>query len=168
MMPFAALMRTECPACQTSYDVPDAAFRGRARTLHCAVCETTWSAGPPEPVADPGPVVPSEPGLAPEPGPAGPARPDGAEDVDDRFRALLENTRKANGGAPEPGTPLGLEAGPRRASHSRAQGSSAWGISLLLLLLIVILIIALRAPIMHAWPPSIRLYTALGLAKSGM
>ncbi len=35
-------MRLSCPACQTEYEVPDAALTGRARTLRCGHCDHQW------------------------------------------------------------------------------------------------------------------------------
>ncbi|MDE8348617.1 MAG: zinc-ribbon domain-containing protein [Acidocella sp.] len=52
-------MRISCPGCQTEYDVPDAAFAGRARTLRCQQCNHQWQAAPPvEPPATPQVTVP--------------------------------------------------------------------------------------------------------------
>ncbi len=39
-------MRVSCPACQTEYDVPDAALAGRARTLRCGHCDHQWQVAP--------------------------------------------------------------------------------------------------------------------------
>jgi predicted Zn finger-like uncharacterized protein len=39
-------MRLSCPACQTEYEVPDAALTGRARTLRCGHCDHQWQVAP--------------------------------------------------------------------------------------------------------------------------
>lgn len=56
-------MQIVCPNCSTAYEIPDAAFGGRARKLRCENCGTQWRAGPPlVPTAlIEGPAAPPEP-----------------------------------------------------------------------------------------------------------
>lgn len=42
----------------------------------------------------------------------------------------------------------------------------AWLVSLLVLLAVVIALVVWRGPIMHAWPPSTRLYHAIGVEQA--
>jgi len=61
-------MQINCPKCQTSYDVPEAVFGGRARKLRCAQCGTDWRVEPPAPQG----AAPSRPEVenaAPAPAP---------------------------------------------------------------------------------------------------
>ena len=59
-------------------------------------------------------------------------------------------------------TPLAAAPAPPRAS--RLTLLLAWGGSVVLLVLLVAAALVWRDPIMRAWPPSTRLYTAIGFA----
>lgn len=82
--------------------------------------------------------------------------PQEARQIADResFAALLESSRQASALEPEE---IHTERGRRLFSP--------WLISILVLLLVVGLIVIERSLIMQLWPPSIRLFEALGLAK---
>jgi predicted Zn finger-like uncharacterized protein len=93
--------------------------------------------------------------YAPPPRPTEPD-PQEARNIADResFAALLESSRQASAQEPE-----------ETETTSRKRRPSPWLISILVLLLIIGLIFIERTNIMAAWPPSIRLFQALGLSK---
>lgn len=57
-------MQIVCPNCATAYEIPDAAFGGRARKLRCESCGTQWRAGPPGSDTAPASSGATAPGLA--------------------------------------------------------------------------------------------------------
>jgi predicted Zn finger-like uncharacterized protein len=139
-------MRLTCPKCHTEYEVPDAALAGRVRTLRCGACDTTFKA-PASPE-----IVEMPPELPPEPPEAGVPVPEtaAAEPVEaaPKLAAVLY----------PPIPPKPVQAAPTRAAPDRALG-----ISLLVLVLIIALVLAEHRAIGNAWPPSLRLFNALGL-----
>jgi predicted Zn finger-like uncharacterized protein len=185
-------MRVSCPTCQTEYDVPDAALAGRTRTLRCATCGNQWQAGPlPEetPAAMPPPpplpaqtasaaelefmnrprattetIAPSRPAPIPPYPPSSPPKrsmpvapyedPVEARNQADResFASLVEAARQ-NKHDDEPVKPTKARNPP-----------NPWLISILILLLIIAVLWLERVNIMHAWPPSTRVYNAISNA----
>lgn len=129
-------MRLDCPACAASYDVPDALLVGR-RVVRCARCAHQWSSDAPMPALAV-PFTQPEPARHPEPlAEAAPRAPIAAERL----------------------TPL------RVAAPSARGLRLAWAGSLALLAASIVLGLALHRPIARIWPPSLRLYAALGLAR---
>ena len=132
-------MRIVCPICSAAYDVRDDLL-GAGRTVRCTRCGEEWVAGPTTPDV----TLESEP------------EPDAADPFGEERLA-------------DPPPAPRLSAMDRLASHPapvpRRDGRlvAAWVASVVLLLAVVIGLIAWRGPIMHAWPPSIRLFDALGL-----
>lgn len=105
-------------------------------------------------------TLPDSPYQSPYVPPTLPPRPElpdpqEARNIADResFAALLESSRQA--GAQEPDD----------AETPNRKRPSAWLISILLILLIAGFAVIERTHIMTAWPPSIRLFEALGLSK---
>jgi len=153
-------MRIVCPHCAACYDVPDTLLVGRT-AVRCARCAREWplDAPPIAPPADqpvltrleaaaPPPVVrQSPPRLAPgsviveAPVVERRAMPSGALAID-RLMATPKPWRRAS---------IALRL--------------AWLGSLVLLVLLIGAAYAWRAEVMAAWPPSVRLYAALGLAE---
>jgi predicted Zn finger-like uncharacterized protein len=148
-------MRLTCPKCHTEYEVPDAALAGRVRTLRCGNCGAEFKA-PALPAAveiptEAPPELPLEPAesLAPVPETAA------AEPIEPpaKLAAVLY----------PPIPPKPVQAAPMRAAPMRAAPDRALGISLLVLVLIIALVLAEHRAIGQAWPPSLRLFNALGL-----
>jgi predicted Zn finger-like uncharacterized protein len=157
-------MRIDCPACSASYDVPDAMLVGR-KAVRCARCGEQWTpsasgAGHPPaeaaPAADaapregaPGAAAPAEP-APPAPTPPDPAPPEPAP--------------------PAPMAPPAAAAPPRlpgRLPPGHSAGLRlAWVLSLLVVIGALAAAAVWRGPIMRAWPPSMRVYAALGMVHT--
>lgn len=141
-------VRIVCPSCAAAYDVADAAL-APGRAVRCARCGVEWA-----------PVAAIEPPQAPIAAPL-PAQTDTAQEP-------------VAPPVPDQPVPLGPAAANRVAKAAAAIQAripalrdtkllAAWLASLLLLLLFAWAAYAGRAGIMAAWPPSQRLYGALGL-----
>jgi predicted Zn finger-like uncharacterized protein len=127
-------MRIDCPACQIVYDVPEPKLLGRK--LRCAGCGHDWVPLPaPVPPAPPPPPPPAELEVRHDP-------------------------------PPPLAAPVLIVPERPRPSYSRR------GAKLVLLGWIATISLCAgggfafyhyRLPVMHAWPPSIRLYRALSL-----
>jgi predicted Zn finger-like uncharacterized protein len=144
-------MRLTCPKCHTEYEVPDAALAGRVRTLRCGACGTQFKA-PALPAAVEIPLeAPPEPAEASAPVPETAA----AEPIEPpaKLAAVLY----------PPIPPKPAQAAPAKATPVRAAPDRALGISILALVLIIALVLAEHRAIGQAWPPSLRLFNALGL-----
>jgi predicted Zn finger-like uncharacterized protein len=152
----AATMRTICPACAATYEVPDRLI-GTGRSLRCRSCGHAWRVAPEGGTAESPPPPPPRPPPAPLPDP-GPL-PD----------------------SPPFATPPGLPA-PRRApqlidpplprseelrSPSGPALRLAWAASLLAVLGMVVALWLFRAEIVEAWPPAARLYLLFGMTAIG-
>lgn len=144
-------MRITCPTCGAAYDVP-AERLARGRTVRCARCASGWV--PPVDDALPEPPPPDPPQVL-EPLPA-PAMPPGIQ--------APEPPEAAVPNQPEP-KPEPLPATAAGGLRQRLRIPLAWAASLLLLGAFVWAMIAWRTGVMHAWPPSERLYAALGLLR---
>ncbi len=147
-------MRITCPTCDAAYDVPDARIAG-GRAVRCARCGSDWV-----PLADTAPP----PQALPLPADAAPSQTVQAASV--AAVAVPAATTLAFPAAMPPPTAPALPSSPAPA---RARPGPpillAWAASFLLLGFLVWAGIAWRAGIMHAWPPSERLYAALGLLR---
>jgi predicted Zn finger-like uncharacterized protein len=154
-------MRLACPECAAEYDVPEAAL-GAARRLRCTACGTSWdwtpqATPPPEP-------EPDEPAAAPE-APAEPP-PENTAPPPPRIDASPIEAARIGGARIEVAREERIATAPPPA-RAGARGSGgvalAWILSLAILLAAAAALYAWRVPVMAAWPPSIRLYAALGL-----
>ena len=136
-------MRIACPSCSAEYEVPDRLLAGAGRTLRCSRCAAEFALpalAPPEPVAEPPPPAPAPaPMPPPDPPTASPPSPPVLVAADDRPR------------------PAALPA----ASPALVR---AWVGSVALVLGGMVALLLFRAPVMQAWPPATRLFSALGLA----
>ncbi len=144
-------MRLTCPKCHTEYEVPDAALAGRVRTLRCGACGTQFKS-PALPVA-----VEIPPELPPEPAEAS------APVSETAAAEPIEPPAKLAAVLYPPIPPKPAQAAPVRATPMRAAPDRALGISILVLVLIIALVLAEHRAIGQAWPPSLRLFYALGL-----
>jgi predicted Zn finger-like uncharacterized protein len=159
------IMHLTCPQCHTEYDVPDAALIGRARTLRCADCGTKFTA----------PALPDPALAAPEVPPEIPPHGDIADEVmiqeeaaeagiaaepDASFEPAAEPQPETL--PPEPVPPLPA-ARTIPAPPPAPKPSRAIGVSILVVLLLIGIILAEHRAIGQAWPPSLRLFNALGL-----
>lgn len=134
-------MRIVCPTCSAAYEVRDALLvPGRA--VRCTGCGEQWL---PIEIAPPA-ASKATPGADDEP----PFPPRRERSAATPLPLLTAMDRLA-------GHPASL---PRASLRLRA----AWAASLIVLLLFLWGIVAWRADLMRAWPPSTRLYDALGLA----
>ena len=180
-----AAMRIMCPACTASYDVPDALLGG-GRSVRCVRCLREWQPG--QPTAAPLPSVSTRaawPDAAP-PAAAGPDvfdAPDFDEPDLDMSDAGRPRFKAPRDGAPA--RPAMLPAVPQDSEdrqawrnvllpphEGRGRGFGAagrdtawvgWLASLVVVAALVWAAVAYRAEVQRAWPPSIRLYTALGM-----
>ncbi|HUB49773.1 MAG TPA: zinc-ribbon domain-containing protein [Acetobacteraceae bacterium] len=131
-------MRIVCPTCSAAYEVRDSLL-APGRTVRCARCGEQWVpirvAPPPSSFSEPEPDA--EPATELPPGPPFTAAP------------LTAMERLARQPAPLPREPKGLAA--------------AWVASVVVLAVLGWGLVAWRGDVMHAWPPSMRLYDLLGL-----
>ncbi len=86
-----------CPACATSYFVPDTALGSQGRTVRCQSCANTWHAMPEEPLELEAEAVPTATAAAPVETPA-PVRESLAEtpapELPKAYRARAETARR--------------------------------------------------------------------------
>jgi len=133
-----ARMRIVCPICTAAYEVRDALLvPGRA--VRCTRCGEQWV------------VIETASATAPE---AAPERP-------------VPSPREQPAAAPPPLTAMErLASHPAPLPHVNSGLHTAWAASVVVLLLLGWGFIAWRADLMRAWPPSTRLYDAIGLAQA--
>jgi predicted Zn finger-like uncharacterized protein len=142
------IMRLSCPQCQTEYEVPESALVGRPRTLRCADCGTKWKT----------PALPevAEPADAEIAAGSDAALPEAIEPV------IVEPDF-------DPAPDVAATPAPLSASRSAPakpdprKPNRGLGLSFLLVLLLIAIMLAEHRTIGHAWPPSLRLFNALGL-----
>jgi predicted Zn finger-like uncharacterized protein len=143
-------MRIVCPSCLAAYDVADPLLTP-GRTVRCTRCGGEWVALEAE-----APLVKAETSLVtveaplanepePEELPIGPS-----EEPEPESRRLTAMDRLAQ--------PM-----PLRSSGGAAQ-RVAWVASIVVILALLWGAYAWRAEVMADWPPSVRLYSLLGLA----
>ena len=137
------LMRIECPACATSYDVPDERL-APGQVARCARCGSDWM-----PL---GPLVERETAL---------------DDPEPATLAVLEAAAPDTSLPEEPAPSPAAEPipAPREATNTLAL-RLAWGLSVAVLLGALWAAYAARESVMRSWPPSIRAYAALGVARN--
>jgi predicted Zn finger-like uncharacterized protein len=162
----STIMHLTCPQCHTEYDVPDAALIGRSRTLRCGDCGAKFTVPAlPEP-------VPAEPELPPH--------QEIAEDVVIQEAGVDEDIAVETDASFEPAEPVAAEPLPETVATetipplsatrtlpapppAAGKPSRALGVSVLVVLLLIGIALAAHRAIGHAWPPSLRLFNALGL-----
>jgi predicted Zn finger-like uncharacterized protein len=139
-------MQITCPACAATYEVPSTALKP-GQLVRCARCAGEWAPLSATPDANTAAQAAREPPSSP---PAGPATDD----------ATAENALTSTPGRAAPRAPKSGQAAPRRGVAL----SLAWAASVIAMLLLGWAGYAERSAIMQLWPPSVRLYAALGLA----
>lgn len=152
-------MRIACPVCSANYEVPDRML-GPGRKVRCGNCGHQWA-----------------PGAAPVRDAVPPPRPAPAQNPELPVRASLRDRLAELPRAPAQPQPLVLDAedditatpleddAESRAGR-QAGGSTAWlgwVASVAIWALVIWAAYAYRFEVMNAWPPSQRLYAALGL-----
>jgi predicted Zn finger-like uncharacterized protein len=144
-------MRIQCPSCAAVYDVPDTLLP-TSRVVRCAACAHDWTAVPAAPPA-PEPEAPAaaEPEPLPEPAAPEPAPPSDPAVEDVPTPAAMDRLAASY----PPKSP------PRRPPNLL---TAAWAASLVLIASLATLGVTGRETVMRAWPPSTRLYHALGVA----
>lgn len=153
-------MRIACPSCAAVYEVPDAALAASTE-LRCARCGHQWVPAPeflpqavraPYPEADAADThIDADVALAPEP--ATDLPPAEAEDHPPAPRVPPRR-------APRPLAPPPVEEPLTKPGPAVVV---AWALSILIVLGVIVGGVVLRDRVMSVWPPSARLYTALGL-----
>ena len=177
-------MRVACPSCGAIYEIPDPVLGSGARTLRCGRCGTEWSlaASPskstPERMAAPREPEPEPVQAKPEPRPVEPTEPAAeAENVHAAEAPRALTAIPPIGGRERPpewplGPPAPPVAGPSRTGPEpqRRQGTAlawlGWLASVAVIGLLLWAGYQYREGVMHAWPPSQRLYTLLGLGPA--
>ncbi len=162
-------MRLACPSCAAAYEIPDRMLTA-GRPLRCARCGHQWAYQAPA----------GEPGLAPATEapvigtPAIGASAIGASDTGPPSPPIRAQAAPADADRPAPEPPpegptafaamdrLGLTSKPAPET-GRAALRAAWAASILVLILAAAAGYTWRDGLMQAWPPSQRVYAALGL-----
>ena len=130
-------MKITCPSCAAEYNVPGTLAAGRV--VRCAKCGTEWTPVPPDGAEPP----PSPPPPEPEPKPG---------------------LAPLSAAMPEP--PARLAPPPPPAEQRQWSILAAWLGSGVVIVAALTLAFVFRAPVMQAWPPSQRVYAALGLQEA--
>ncbi len=138
-------MRVECPVCTVAYEVPQSLLTVQRR-LRCASCGHEWWLREPQAVPD----------ALPETAPPLPVPPLPAPIVADIHEPEAQR---------QPSSRLSIDP----ASTPRTGGAiwAGWAASIALLLLAVWAGEHYRHGIMRIWPPSERLYAAIGQGQNG-
>ena len=132
-------MRITCPSCAAEYEL--GATLAAGRVVQCARCGHRWAPVP----AEPPPVMETVP----------------AEAMPEPASAPVVEVPPPSLSIPPDGRPAPVTTAPPRAQSALTLAWIGSGVVLAGLLAFAFLF---RAPIMQAWPPSTRLYAALGLA----
>jgi predicted Zn finger-like uncharacterized protein len=141
-------MRIVCPSCAAAYDVPESLLIGR-KAVRCARCNGEWRPA--------GPLLP-EPELVP----AAVAVPDIVAPPRPVVETPLRLPRRDAGwGASAIDR---LMATPQPKPRPNVALMAAWIVSLAAVAALLVAAYVARSEVMAVWPPSIRLYAALGLA----
>ncbi len=129
---------------------------GRVRTLRCGACGTQFKSPALPAAVEIPPELPPEPAEASAPVPETAA----AEPIEPpaKLAAVLYPPIP-----PKPVQTAPAQTAPAQAAPVRAAPDRALGISILVLVLIIALVLAEHRAIGQAWPPSLRLFNALGL-----
>lgn len=141
-------MRIVCPACATTYEVPET-WLPPGRAVRCARCDADWM-----PLAATAPIQPAPDWIPPDEVPSDAPEPTEAPAP---FPPLANK-------APRSALRIPLMAVVNPAPRPEMTALTGWIISLALLAALAWGGVRWRTDVMRAWPPSERLYAALGLA----
>lgn len=148
-------MRTACPACAATYEVPDRLIGPAGRQLRCAKCGHAWLV---QAAGTAGPAAVADPIAAP-PLPAPPeAQPTRDLPMPPPMAGLRRSAQLIDPPLPQ------LDDAPRRPDFLLL---AAWVASVLLVVLAGVGLWLFRADLVAAWPPMARLYLALGIGTNG-
>ena len=168
-------MRIECPGCETAYEVPESQVRP-GRSVRCAQCDRQWL-----PFAEPAGAV-MLPSVEPETEaafavpelPEDPELPDD-EDFTDPPVTADGRVRLRRSAAPKPALAIAPVMARLRIARFRLPipllpwirsslrpSGLGWVASVVALAGLLVAAGYWRMAIMQDWPPSVRLYTALG------
>ncbi len=153
-------MIIECPRCTARYDVAETLIGQAGKSVRCAKCGNVWLARR-EAVEDDAPVQWPETPQRPPRSETAAEIPPTPEPAEDEALAEFRDAQQGKGGfakfpapgdAPSPSRPrLGGAATIGWLATVLVLGAAGWGAY------------AYRDAVMEAWPPSQRVYLALGL-----
>jgi hypothetical protein len=141
-------MHLSCPGCNTEYDVPEATLAKGVKNFRCVICARQWPAEFPS--APPPDDLPHAEAPAAETVVIAPPAPVADSDHKEILEQLVTAARS--------------NAQQEKTAAESQSSKKAWLFSLLFLLIAAGYVLLGRETIMQAWPPSIRLYQALGLS----
>jgi len=155
-------MRIVCPACDATYDVPDAMLAGGSRLVRCAKCSNEWTptaiSEAPLPPDDLDFETDADVASIPAPPPMADESPMGPDPLG-RHEPRLNPLRPRGEARAEPAPPPPDLPPPRGG----ARAIVAWVASVLVLVALAGAAVAWRTQVMAAWPPSERVFAAIGL-----
>ncbi len=159
-------MRIVCPSCSAAFEVPKTRL-APGQAVRCARCGTDWT-----PLAAPEPAKVAQSGVAQ----SGVAQSTVAQSEVAQSEQPPERPLPSRNPEPVTFTKSAVLAAPRRTLLAPLLNRlnltlmaepaliAGWTVSIAVLLALVWAAVTWRSDVMHAWPPSERLYTTLGLA----
>ena len=164
-------MRIVCPSCDATYDVPEAMLSGGPRKVRCARCANEWTptAVTTAPLMFEAAEDEEDPRLAPHAPEADATQAHGTAaqataEPPARAEPRLNPLRSRYDGAPrEAATLMPEDAPPPPRARASAVAVVAWGLSLLVLAGLAGAALQWHDKVATAWPPSARVFAALGL-----
>ncbi len=165
-------MRIVCPECQAAYAVPDALIEP-GKPVRCARCNAEWAPVPGAPAAGPIESVAVRALRArvfAEPAPAE-SRPDAPADlppapapVVPAHGSLRVTSEPPGRRAAPPARPVARPPGRGGAATAATAAWIGWALTIIVLIGLAGAAVAWRGAVMAGWPPSARVYGALGLS----
>ncbi|HEX3756939.1 MAG TPA: DUF3426 domain-containing protein [Rhizomicrobium sp.] len=155
-------MIISCPSCDTRYQVDEAKFPPRGRTVRCAKCSNSWHQPAPEPEASPELAV-----MAPEPAPVPVPQQAAAEPEPEPVRQRPPSI----GSHYHPPQPAAAPRENLRAHLPELRGSilpvlavvGGWLGLIAIVLVIAFSAVRYRQDIAAIWPQSAGVYSSLGM-----
>lgn len=153
-------MRIVCPSCSAAFEVPELRL-APGQAVRCARCGTDWT-----PLAGPEPAVESEPTvLIRVAKPAEQLLPASGSEPTVVFQPALvvQDMASLVQDAPPAGKRRPIRDGLNLVAAAGPALVASWVVSIAAVAGLVWAAVAWRGDVMNAWPPSERLYMALGL-----